>query len=282
MLRRTFDIGAAAQQQGPMIGQELGRIDTQFRRRMRLWLGVFIGIWVVSLLAVLIALSARPAYADELQRSPTTVIIVNPPAAAPGAAEPIDPPELPWSARRWRYELTRAAHTVWGLDAPVPVFAAQVEQESEWRPWAVSRVGAVGLGQFMPSTASWWCRIHKMSAQQCQPRNPVWSLRSLVGYDRWLWEQVGRTPGAEGLDDYSRMWATLRSYNGGLGHWRSEARAAGSFDRLAVDAACGRAKRHRSHCRENIGYPQRIMVTLQPRYASWGPTIDLAAFGGER
>ncbi|WP_338414752.1 transglycosylase SLT domain-containing protein [uncultured Sphaerotilus sp.] len=277
---RTFDISPTAQH-AQMVGEELSRIDTQFRRRMRLWLGVLVTVWVVSLLAVLVALSARPAYADELPLSvspPTTVIIVSPPAAAP----PADQPEPPLGARRWRYELMRAANTVWGLDAPVAVFAAQVEQESGWRPWAVSRVGAVGMGQFMPATASWWCRMHKMNAQQCQPRNPVWSLRALVGYDRWIWDQIGRIPGAEEMDPYSRMWATLRSYNGGLGHWRAESRAAGSLDRLAVDAACGRARRHRSHCRENLGYPQRIMVTLQPRYAGWGAMVELAGSGGER
>lgn len=273
---RSFSLGVTAQQTRTA-GEELHRIDTQFQRRMRHWLAVLLAIWVVSLLAVLVALSARPAYADELPASATTVIIVNPPAAAPVAT-----PEPPLGARRWRQELMRASYTTWGLDAPVALFAAQVDQESAWRTAAVSHVGAAGLGQFMPATASWWCRINKMTAEQCRPRNPTWALRALVGYDKWIWDQIGRIPGADEMAPYSRMWATLRAYNGGLGHWQAEARAARSLDRLAVDAACGRAKRHRSHCRENLGYPQRIMVELQPRYAAWGGIVELAASGGER
>lgn len=240
-------------------------IDTGFRRRFRAWAGLLAVLWIMAGCIVLTLLSIRPAH-----------------AAWSGASAAESDQALPAGARRWRGDLVRAAHSSWGLDAPVPVFAAQVHQESSWRSDRVSRVGAVGMGQFMPATSSWWCRLHKMSAQECQPRNPVWSLRALVGYDKWLWDQIGRIPGAEGMDDYSRMWATLRSYNGGLGHWRAEARAAGSLDRLAVDAACGRAKRHRSHCRENLGYPQRIMVELQPRYAAWGPAVELAASGGVR
>jgi soluble lytic murein transglycosylase-like protein len=275
MIRRSFDLGAAAQP-GRAFGEELHRIDTQFRRRMRGWLAVLAAVWIVSILAVLIALSARPAYADELPIAAPVVIIVSPPA------EPAPTHELPLSARRWRMELVRASYNTWGLDAPVALFAAQVEQESGWRAGAVSHVGAAGLGQFMPGTASWWCRINRMPADQCRPRNPVWALRALVGYDRWIWDQISRIPGADEMPIYSRMWATLRAYNGGLGHWQAEARAARSLDRLAVDAACGRARRHRSHCRENLQYPQRIMVELQPRYAGWGPMVELAASGGER
>lgn len=274
MTWRAFDAIGSVHQPAREYGAELHRIDRQFRRRMRFWLGVSIAVYVVSALAVVVLLSWQPAQAQVVNN---IIVVTDDDDAGDRAA-----PALPLGAVRWRGELTRAAYTAWGLDAPVAIFAAQVEQESGWRPWAVSRVGAVGLGQFMPPTASWWCRIHRMTAQQCQPRNPVWSLRALVGYDRWLWDQIGRIPGASDMDPYSRMWATLRSYNGGLGHWRAEARAAGSLDRLAVDAACGRAKRHRSHCRENLGYPQRIMVKLQPRYASWGATVDLAASGGAR
>lgn len=236
-------------------------IDTGFRRRFRAWARLLAVLWIMAGCIVLTLLAIRPAHAAGLTD-----------------ADPVPPN----GARRWRSELVRAAHTVWGLDAPVPVFAAQVHQESVWRSDLVSRVGAAGMGQFMPGTASWWCRVNRMTSEQCRPRNPVWALRALVGYDRWIWDQIGRAPGADEMDPYSRMWATLRGYNGGLGHWQAEARSARSLDRLAVDAACGRAKRHRSHCRENLDYPQKIMVELQPRYATWGPTLELAASGGAR
>lgn len=190
----------------------------------------------------------------------------------PGSAKAQDMP--PAAAAPWRGELLRAAHSQWGLDAPVAVFAAQVHQESGWQPQAVSRVGAQGMAQFMPATARWWCQLQGLQPVDCQPSNPTWALRALVGYDRWLWQRLASADvppdGAA-----ARMWATLRSYNGGLGHWQAEARLAASPDRLDVDQACGRARRAALHCPENLGYPQRIMVTLQPRYIAWGPTLTL-------
>lgn len=192
-------------------------------------------------------------------------------AALPAGAQ------VPAGAQAWRAELTRAAHAQWGLDAPIAAFAAQVHQESGWRPEAVSRVGAQGMAQFMPATAAWWCEANRLSPADCQPRNPRWALRALVGYDRWLWDRLGaaaapyrdgaRGPAARG----ARLWATLRSYNGGLGHWQAESRLAAGPLRSQVDAACGRARRAAVHCPENIGYPRRILIDLQPRYAGWGP-----------
>lgn len=171
-------------------------------------------------------------------------------------------------AQRWRAELTRAAHLQWGLAAPVALFAAQVHQESGWQPAAVSHVGAQGLAQFMPATAAWWCAAQRISAGECLPHNPAWALRAMVGYNRWLHERL-----AAAGEPSARAWAMLRAYNGGLGHWQAEARAAGSTAWPAVDAACGQARRAAVHCAENLGYPRRIMVELQPRYASWGLSV---------
>ena len=149
------------------------------------------------------------------------------------------------------------------------VFAAQVHQESAWRPDAVSRVGAQGLAQVMPATSRWIATVDPALAAQ-QPFSPAWALRALVTYDRWLYE---RTPARYAPRD--RMWVALRGYNGGLGHWQAEAAASGAArpTRVQVDAACGRAKRAPVHCRENLDYPHRILVVIQPRYAAWGPGL---------
>lgn len=185
--------------------------------------------------------------------------------------------QVPAEAARWRAELTRQAHAQWGLDAPVPALAAQVHQESGWRADAVSRVGAAGMAQFMPATARWWCEITATAAAECQPRNPRWALRALVGYDKWLFDRLGsagapyRDAGHEDQGRGARLWAALRSYNGGLGHWQAESRLAAGPLRHQIDAACGRAKRAAVHCAENLGYPHRILTVLQPRYAAWGP-----------
>ena len=177
--------------------------------------------------------------------------------------------QVPQAAQQYRALLVRTAHAAWGLDAPVAVFAAQVHQESAWRADAVSRVGAQGLAQFMPATATWIAGVDPALAAR-QPFSPAWALRALVTYDRWLYE---RTPARYAPKD--RMWVALRGYNGGLGHWQAEAAASGAArpTRVQVDAACGRAKRAPVHCRENLDYPHRILVVIQPRYAAWGPGL---------
>lgn len=178
--------------------------------------------------------------------------------------------QVPAAAQKHRALLVRTAHATWGLDAPIAVFAAQVHQESGWRPDAVSRVGARGLAQFMPATATWWCELIQVSQADCQPHNPAWALRALVGYDKYLFD---RAPAR--YSERDRMWVALRSYNGGLGHWQREAAASGAVQptREQVDAACGKARRAPLHCVENLGYPHRILNVLQPRYAGWGPGL---------
>ena len=177
--------------------------------------------------------------------------------------------QVPQAAQQYRALLVRTAHAAWGLDAPVAVLAAQIHQESAWNAQAISRVGAQGLAQFMPATATWIAGVDPALAAR-QPFSPAWALRALVTYDRWLYE---RTPARYAPKD--RMWVALRGYNGGLGHWQAEAAASGAArpTRVQVDAACGRAKRAPVHCRENLDYPHRILVVIQPRYAAWGPGL---------
>jgi hypothetical protein len=177
--------------------------------------------------------------------------------------------ELPRAAVTYRADLTRIAHSVWGLDAPVPVFAAQIHQESGWNPDAVSRVGALGAAQFMPATASWWCALNNLSPADCQPRNAAWAMRAMIGYDLWLSQRVRADT------EFDRLWATLRSYNGGLGHWQKEAALTPVKTRAAIDATCGSASRSRTHCPENLQYPARILLRHQPLYSSWGRMVSL-------
>lgn len=176
---------------------------------------------------------------------------------------------IPAQAVRYRADLTRCARVHWGLDAPVATFAAQVHQESRWRPDARSPVGAQGLTQFMPATARWMPNIDPELAN-AQPYNPGWALRALSAYDKWLWERVdARSP-------CDRMAMTLSSYNGGLG-WigrdKALARKLGA-DPLAWFDSVERfnAGRSASAYRENRGYPRRILLTLEPLYmqAGWG------------
>lgn len=177
--------------------------------------------------------------------------------------------QVPQQAQPYRSLLVRTARSVWGLDAPVAVFAAQVHQESGWRPDAVSHVGAAGMAQFMPATSAWIATVDPALAAN-QPFSPAWSLRALVRYDQLLYRQ---TPANYTPRD--RMWVALRAYNGGLGHWQAEARSTGLRQptREQVDASCGMARRAALHCRENLDYPRRILLLIQPRYAAWGPML---------
>lgn len=177
----------------------------------------------------------------------------------------------PAKAGRYRADLVRAAHAHWGLDAPVAALAAQVHQESGWNPAAMSRVGATGMAQFMPATASWWCDLNGMTADQCQPQNPTWALAALVGYDKWLYDRVRSS------DARNRMAFTLSAYNGGLGWVNRDKLLASSkgLDPLVWFGSVERvnAGRGAANWRENRAYPQRILQILQPLYSHWGPGI---------
>ena len=120
----------------------------------------------------------------------------------------------------------------------------------------------------MPATARWWCRRTGTAAHDCLPHNPAWALRAMVAYDRYLFL---RTPPRFG--GFDRLWLALRAYNRGKSHWRAEAASTGlaAPTRQQIDAACGQARRAALHCRENLDYPRRILLVLQPGYADWGP-----------
>ncbi|KGH16334.1 transglycosylase SLT domain-containing protein [Comamonas thiooxydans] len=177
--------------------------------------------------------------------------------------------QVPQAAQQYRSELVRNARAIWGMEAPVATFAAQVHQESAWKPGAVSHVGAQGLAQFMPTTSAWIAGLYPALASN-QPYNPSWSLRALVQYDAWIHARVSAATPCD------RMAKVLSSYNGGLG-WvqRDEALA----KRHGLNAAVWwshvesvNAGRSAANWRENRDYPRRILQRLEPAYvaAGWG------------
>lgn len=176
---------------------------------------------------------------------------------------------IPHDAQRHQRDLTRNARLVWGLDAPVATFAAQIHQESRWRSEAVSQVGAQGMAQFMPATARWIAGAYPALAAN-QPTNPVWAMRALVTYDRHLWERVQAAGPCE------RMAMALSGYNGGLGWvWRDQKLAAaqgGDPARWFDQVERFNAGRHAAAFKENRGYPRLILLKHEPAYiaAGWG------------
>jgi len=173
--------------------------------------------------------------------------------------------QIPHAAAQWRRPLIREARTAWGLTAPVADFAAQIHQESGWRHDALSRVGAQGMAQFMPATASWIVSAYP-DLGPAVPLNPQWSIRAMVRYDRHLWERV------EAATPCDRMAKALSAYNGGLG-WvmRDEASAVtAGLDPMRwwghVESV--NAGRSKANWRENRGYPLRILYRIAPAYAA--------------
>lgn len=189
-------------------------------------------------------------------------------AAVAMFSAPAEAAELPRAAQEYRRQLTREARAVWGMNAPVPVFAAQIHQESAWRTDAVSRVGARSLSQFMPSTAKW---IHEAYSEQLgalEVYSPEWAIRAMVLYDRHLWDRT-----VLAADDCERMAFTLGQYNGGE-RWMLKRRALAEDPSFCLDAACDINPGIKvSNQRENREYPRRILLWHQPLYASWGKTL---------
>jgi membrane-bound lytic murein transglycosylase MltF len=178
--------------------------------------------------------------------------------------------QIPDGARKWRYELTRQARLVWGLDAPIATFAAQIHQESGWKPNAQSPVGAQGMAQFMPKTSKWMAEEHPDELGWHEPLNPIWAIRALLLFDKWIWDRVSAVNTCE------RMAKTMSAYNGGLRMLERE-----------TDAAIGLRldpERWWHHVRnvtgiradwawnENRTYVDRILLEIEDRYrdAGWG------------
>jgi soluble lytic murein transglycosylase-like protein len=172
-------------------------------------------------------------------------------------------PTIPPAAHTYQLPLRREAQRVWGLNAPVATFAAQLHQESRWRADARSPVGALGLAQFMPATAHWIGGISPSLAQRA-PLNPTWSIRALVEYDHWLSQRIKAANACE------RMAFTLSAYNGGLG-WVYKRQQRSATPGLCLGAACtinpGITPASQG---ENQHYPEIILQRYEPLYAHWG------------
>lgn len=162
-------------------------------------------------------------------------------------------------ARKYREAITREWRYVWGLDAPIPMGAAQIEVESGWNEQAVSPAGAKGLAQFTAGTAK------DYGATGNDVFNPDWAIRAAANYDRALYARVIYKP-------CDREGAALSQYNGGAKwHDLRRAKAANPDDfwnsvRVVNPGISVAAQR------ENEAYPGKIMER-QKHYALWGRQV---------
>ncbi len=170
---------------------------------------------------------------------------------------------IPRDAQRHQATLKREAQRVWGLDAPVATFAAQIHQESRWREDARSPVGAVGLAQFMPATTNWIGGLYSSLGDRA-PTNPTWALRALVTYDKWLADRIKADSPCE------RMAFALSAYNGGLG-WVYKRQKLSAEPGRCMGATCTiNPGVSPASQRENAHYPEVILRRHERLYASWG------------
>lgn len=175
--------------------------------------------------------------------------------------------EVPASATGFKREYTRIVRSEWGLDAPVATFAAQIHQESAWDCRAISRAGARGCAQFMPTTAKWIGEVdRRLFAGDLH--SPAWAFRAQVVYMRWILARV------KGRGECDQMAAALASYNAGLG-WVQRAQKAAATHQWLNGAERANPGQAEWAFRESRHYPRRILGELEPRYikAGWGEGI---------
>lgn len=175
---------------------------------------------------------------------------------------------IPAAAEKYRSVVIRAARAEAGLDAPVAVFAGQLEQESGWNPQAVSPVGARGLGQFMPATARDMGRT-RPDLGPAMPTNPGWAIRALVAYDLQLLRCV------QASTSYDAWAMVMTSYNGGIGNLRKDQALAlrqGLNPGRWQDVRKVNSGRSLAAFYESRNYWPQI-EQRQTKYLGWGPGI---------
>lgn len=181
---------------------------------------------------------------------------------------------LPPLALRLRPELVRVSHMVWGLSAPVPLFGAQVHQESGWRSDVVSNAGARGLTQFMPETEQWIKKEFHVELGDGEALDPRWAIRAQVRYMRYLHDKL------QGEKECDAMQFALSAYNGGA-TWvirdRQVASDSGKNPNKYTDVEPFNSGRSVKNFRENREYPRLIIFRHQPKYLLWGPSVCDAA-----
>ena len=173
--------------------------------------------------------------------------------------------DVPRESLKYKRELIRQSRIIWGLDAPIPLFASQIHQESTWNHLAKSKY-AKGLTQFTDSTAEWMIEIFPQ-LKRANVYNPNWSIRAMLLYDSWLDDRI------KSIDECNQWAMILSSYNGGL-TWlnrdKALAEAKGSNPNVWWNHVEKYSNRADWAIRENRNYSKSIIFKHQNLYADWG------------
>lgn len=217
-----------------------------------------IAIIAAAFLLVVLILSAT--FPGEAQSASTNAPTTR--AVAPRTAVTV-----PDHSVRYRLAIEREAGAVFGLNASPARIAAQIHQESLFRPKAESPY-AQGLAQFTPDTARWIATAFPEECGTADPWDASWSIRCAVRYDAWLLQRI------DAATECDRWAMALSAYNGGLGWVQRDiklAKAAAGTDPRRwfghVERFSGRAA---WAFKENRGYPRRILTVLEHAYVDAG------------
>lgn len=175
---------------------------------------------------------------------------------------------VPRAAAQYRATVIREVRYYWGFGESPATFLSQIHQESGFREDAKSAF-ALGISQFTPGTAEWIQQLYAKDLRETCPSksgcplNPKWAIRSMILYDKRLWDRYPFTSG----DD--RFGFTLSSYNGGAGWVDKERKATAQMNAESnrwfngVEKICLRAK---WACDENRQYPRNILHKWRHHY----------------
>lgn len=136
------------------------------------------------------------------------------------------------SEREKPYDATiKAAATKWGV--PWQLLAAQLQQESDFNPDAVSSAGAQGIAQFMPETAAAYNLVN--------PFDPTESIDAQAHLMSDLYNQFG-------------SWsAALAAYNWGPGNLQNALNTTGNNLTLALNSSPAETQNYVSKITSNAG-----------------------------
>lgn len=180
----------------------------------------------------------------------------------------------PEAAKPFKRTLIREVQMEYGLGGPVALMAAQIEQESGWRPSVCSSY-ACGLSQFTPATEDWIKTAYPKKLNSDGVFNPGWAIRAMVIYDRHIYHRIDNS-----ATDCDRWAFTLSAYNGGPG-WVNRDRAKCSNTKGCdpgrwVNHVALHSNRAAWAFKENRAYPKKIFAK-QVNYEAWGRGVECAA-----
>ena len=173
---------------------------------------------------------------------------------------------VPSAALKYRSLLTREAHAVMGLSAPIPLLAAQIEQESGWRVNVTAWDNGKGLAQFMDGTASDIARLYPELGPP-MPYSPLWAIRALIKYDLHIYTRI------KGKDPCHRWAATLKGYNAGYGYVLQAQKLSPDPNTWFEVTEFVKTRQSAKNFEYSRLYPRWILLKRQSSYASWGQSV---------